>query len=342
MVYTVFFENKDSATAPASEVVVLDSLDKTKFDFNTFSFQDVVISDSAYEIQSFAKEFRILLDLAPRINTLVQVTGALDTATGEIRVQYLTLDRSTLELQEDVFLGFLPPNKTKPEGEGNFSYSVALKGDLPHDSYIENQALIFFDANKPIITNVHHNTIDILPPTSMVNGLPAETTDSNFVVSWGGTDPGAGIENYTVMVSVNDSEYIVWRSNTSLTSDTFNGSNKTTYKFCSIATDSLGLTEGISDESDASTYVKVNTGSIEDDLKENIKLNVDPNSGVLMVKSIENGTLLIYDLNGKVVMERKLVSGKNTISLRALVPQSYVAEIVTDTDRLRQKILVLP
>lgn len=139
MVYTVYFENKDSATAPASKVVVLDTLDKTKFDFSTFSFQDVVIADSSYEVQSFAKEFRILLDMAPRINTLVQVTGALDTSTGEIRVQYLTLDRSTLELQEDVFLGFLPPNKNKPEGEGNFSYSVALEDDLPHDAYIETR-----------------------------------------------------------------------------------------------------------------------------------------------------------------------------------------------------------
>jgi hypothetical protein len=115
MVYTVFFENKDSATAPASEVVVLDTLDKTLFDFSTFSFQDVVISDSTYEIQSFAQEFRVLLDMAPRINTMVQVTGTLDTGTGEIKVQYIALDRSTLELQEDVDLGFLPPNKTKPE-----------------------------------------------------------------------------------------------------------------------------------------------------------------------------------------------------------------------------------
>jgi hypothetical protein len=339
MVYTVFFENKDSATAPASEVVVLDTLDKTKFDFSTFSFQDVTIADSSYEVQSFAKEFRILLDMAPRINTLVQVTGALDTATGEIRVQYLTLDRSTLELQEDVDLGFLPPNKEKPEGEGNFAYSVALKDNLPHDTYIENKALIFFDANKPIKTNVHANTIDILPPTSMVDGLPAETTDSTFVVSWGGTDPGAGIENYTIMVSVNDSDFVVWRSNTSLTSDTFYGNNKTSYAFYSVATDSLGLTEGISDEADASTYVKVNTGNVVKELQR--ELRISQVGEAIFVQVPEQGTVRLFDLNGRFIKSYTLVAGRNTLSAAELAAQAYVAEVTVGEATVHQKILLL-
>jgi hypothetical protein len=340
MVYTVFFENKDSATAPASEVVVLDTLDKTLFDFSTFSFQDVVISDSTYEIQSFAQEFRVLLDMAPRINTMVQVTGTLDTGTGEIKVQYIALDRSTLELQEDVDLGFLPPNKTKPEGEGNFSYSIALKEGLSHDTRIENKALIFFDANKPIKTNVHYNTIDVEPPSSMVNMLPLEVTDSAFLVSWSGSDQGAGIENYTIMVSANDSDYTVWKSGTSLTSDTFYGRNKTTYKFYSIATDSLQLSERLRDEADATVYVNVKTGSVKEE-KDNPILVYQSGNG-LSVKTPENGEFLLYDMQGKLIIKHELNGGINLISSSHLSAQAYLVVIVSDSATYRKKIILTP
>jgi len=342
MVYTVFFENKDSATAAANQVVVYDTLDKTKFDFSTFSFGDITIGDSTYEIQSFAKEFRVIIDLAPRIETLVQVTGSLDTASGEIKVNYQSVDRSTLEEQEDVDLGFLPPNKNQPEGEGNFSYNVALKSTLAHDAYIENKALIFFDGNKPIATNVHSNRIDKQAPSSSVIALPAETTDSNFVVSWSGSDPGCGIQNYTVMVSVNDSDFVVWKSNTSLTSDTYFGRNKTRYAFYSIATDSLGLTEGINDEADASTYVKVNTGSIDDLMKQQIVIGTNAVSDLLTIKLNEPGEATIYDISGRLLMQSTLNAGINNLIISHLIPQTYVVVVNTKTTEVRRKIVVLP
>ncbi|MEY2923941.1 MAG: hypothetical protein RLZZ337_481 [Bacteroidota bacterium] len=342
MVYTVYFENKDSATAAAQEVVVLDTLDKTKFDFSTLSFQDVTIADSTYDIQSFAKEFRIVVDLAPRIQTLVQVTGSLDTASGELKVSYVSLDRSTMELQEDVDLGFLPPNKTKPEGEGNFSYAIALKPNLSHDAEIINKALIFFDGNKPIATNVHKNTIDKIAPSSMVNGLATETTDSNFVVSWGGTDPGCGIQDYTIMVSVNDSDFVVWKSGTSHTSDTFFGHNKTRYAFYSIATDSLGLTEGITDEADASTYVKVNTGAISDLEKQNIVIGTNAATDLLTIKLNEPGEATVYDISGRLLMQSRLNAGVNNLIISHLIPQTYVVVVNTKTTEVRRKIVVLP
>jgi len=342
MVYTVYFENKDSATAAANQVIVYDTLDKTKFDFSTFSFGDITIGDSTYEIQSFAKEFRIILDLAPRIETLVQVTGSLDTASGEIKVNYQSVDRSTLEEQEDVDLGFLPPNKNRPEGEGNFSYNVALKSTLAHDAYIENKALIFFDGNKPIATNVHSNRIDKQAPSSSVIALPAETTDSNFVVSWSGSDPGCGIQNYTVMVSVNDSDFVVWKSNTSLTSDTYFGRNKTRYAFYSIATDSLGLTEGINDEADASTYVKVNTGSIDDLMKQQIVIGTNAASDLLTIKLNEPGEATIYDISGRLLMQSTLNAGINNLNISHLIPQTYVVVVNTKSTEVRRKIVVLP
>lgn len=199
--------------------------------------------------------------------------------------------------------------------------------------------MIFFDANKPIITTIHHNTIDILPPTSMVDGLPLETTDSTFMVSWGGTDPGAGIENYTIMVSVNDSDYVTWRSNTSLISDTFYGRNKTNYKFYSVATDSLGITEGISDEADARTFVKVNTGNVVKELQR--KLHISQVGEAIFVQVPEQGDIRLFDLNGRFIKSYKLEAGRNTLSAAELAAQAYIAEVTVGQATVHQKILLL-
>ena len=172
--------------------------------------------------------------------------------------------------------------------------------------------------------------------------VPAETTDSNFVVSWSGSDPGCGIQNYTVMVSVNDSDFVVWKSNTSLTSDTYFGRNKTRYAFYSIATDSLGLTEGINDEADASTYVKVNTGSIDDLMKQQIVIGTNAASDLLTIKLNEPGEATIYDISGRLLMQSTLNAGINNLIISHLIPQAYVVVVNTKSTEVRRKIVVLP
>lgn len=327
MVYTVYFENKDSATSAAMDVIVRDTLDKKLFDFETFSFQDVTIADSTYEIQGFAKEFRILVDLAPRIHTLVQITGGLDTTTGEILVTFYSVDRSTLEEQEDIDFGFLPPNKVSPQGEGNFVYSIGLKSHLPHQTEIPNQANIFFDFNKPIITNRFVNHIDTRPPNSYVMGLPAISNDSVFSVNWTGNDDGAGIEYYTIYVSENDSDYYSWVSGGISESAIFNGNNKYKYKFYSVATDSLGLGEEHPTVAQTSTEVdhlgvikKLGQGDVD------VTFYPNPARDVLTVniKRGGNGHLTIYNMQGQVVKEMPVEMGSNAINISDLPRQSYL------------------
>ena len=144
------------------------------------------------------------------------------------------------------------------------------------------------------------------------------------------------------MVSINDSDFVVWRSNTSLTSDTFFGHNKTRYAFYSIATDSLGLTEGINDEADASSYVKVNTGTISDLDKQNIVIGTNTSSDLLTIKLNEPGEATIYDISGRLIMQGKLNAGTNNFSISHLIPQTYVVIVNTKTTEVRRKIVVLP
>jgi len=343
MVYTVYFENKDSAKAPATDVIVYDTLETSKFDFSTFSFNSITISDSIYEIQAFSKEFSLLIDLSPRINTIVSVIGSIDTINGVIQVGYYTLDRSTLEPSEDVDLGFLPPNKSAPEGEGNFSYSVALKKSLNHDVEIKNSANIYFDANKPIATNVHTNKIDSESPESMVSSLATTTTDSTFIVTWSGADQGCGIQNYSVFVAINDSAYIAWRSNTSLTSDTFYGRDKYNYKFYSIATDSLGLAEPVPDQPDTETDV-IDKSSIETISGfQHVSIYPNPAQSFLTVE-IEGkpvGQCHIYSLDGQRIRSLSLTKNHTKIGLIGIRPNIYVVEVITETQLIRRKIEII-
>ncbi|MCB9241203.1 MAG: hypothetical protein H6608_08725 [Flavobacteriales bacterium] len=332
MFYTVYFENKDSATAPATEVVVYDTINKDHLDFTTFSFNNIVIADSTYAVQGFAQKFRLLIDMAPRINCLVQVTGELDTANGAIEVQYTTLDRSTLELNEDVDLGFLPPNKTSPEGEGNFSYSVSLKTAVQHDAQIINKALIYFDGNKPIATNVHQNRVDRVAPESMVASLSSITEDSTFTVSWSGSDDGCGIESYNVFVSENDSAFKIWKSNTSLTSDDFQGHNGYRYAFYSVAVDSLGLSEGFPETADAETTISVPDAVETHQLDYRVRTYPNPAKDVIYVDLLDvaRASFELRNVSGVVMRSGALVSGENQIATDGLSHQIYVLTIELD------------
>lgn len=341
LVYTVYFENKDSAQAPATDVIVLDTIDKTQFDFETFSFNSITIADSTYPVESFSKKFRLLIDLSPRIETIVQVTGTLDTSNGAIEVSYITLDKSTLDLNEDVDLGFLPPNKVSPEGEGNFSYSVALRDDISHDAVVTNKALIFFDANKPIATNVHSHKIDREAPTSSVELLDPTTKDSTFVVRWGGTDAGCGIEHYSVFVSINDSAYVAWKSNTSQTSDTFFGRDFYNYKFYSIATDSLGLTQTEPSGPDTETDV-VDKSGIADVSGSNHLIYPNPNKGVVYINWGGNAASgILTDIQGRTVKQFDVERGRNVIDLKDLENDSYILQVGNGAELIRTKIIVL-
>ena len=117
MSYSILFENKSSATAPAHTVTVHDTLDLGRFDLSQFGFGDFGFGGRTYSLKgdnlrSFAQD----VDLRPGKELIIRVTGHLDEAKGVLRWNFLTLNPTTMEEEEDPDLGFLPPNKTAPEG----------------------------------------------------------------------------------------------------------------------------------------------------------------------------------------------------------------------------------
>ena len=262
--YTIYFENIHSATAPASEVYITDVIDTTTLDLHTLKFLGFGFSDSLrlFDEPIATPTFSQDVDLRPERNTIVRVRGTVNYQTATVDWKFTSFDPETMDLTEDVFAGFLPPNVTKPEGEGFVRFTIEPKVDLTTATSIQNQAIIVFDANAPIATPVFTNTIDQEQPLSAVNALDVETNNTPFTVSWTGNDAHSGVAFYNVYVSDNGGDFTLWLANTPLTAYSFSGLPDHQYGFYSIATDNAGNQEAKSPVAEAFTTVTVGTNKV--------------------------------------------------------------------------------
>ena len=264
--YVIFFENVETATAPAQEVVITDQLDTAKLDLSSLHLGLIAFGDRVVIPPPGPSEFTTDVDLRPDLDLIVRIDAGVDTDSGLLTWRLTSLDPETGEPPEDPLAGFLPPNVTPPEGDGSVLFTVMPKNDLPSGSEIRNRATIVFDANAPIETGEVLNTIDAAGPTSSVGTLAETQESAEFTVSWTGEDDegGAGIRDYTIYVATDDGDYDVWLANTADTSTTFTGEDGHAYKFYSRATDNVGHVEPAPATADAATLVSedVPVGSV--------------------------------------------------------------------------------
>jgi len=341
--YRIYFENKKTAGASALEVFVKDTLDISKFDLSTFSFNSISFAETTIRIQEYAKEFTVLVDLYPKKNIIVQVHGVLDNQKGIISWDFHSLDRVTLELTEDPDLGFLPPNNNSPEGEGNVAFSCKLKETVLHDDILANKASIVFDFNAPLTTNTYTNKIDLKVPVSTVDQLNPTQTDSVFTVSWSGNDQGSGIKNYNIFVSENDSSYILWKASTNTTSAILKGKKGHSYKFYCIVSDSVGLTESQKLNPEAVTSVLTKVVELNIPLS---KFQLYPNPASEMVNmrinltNSKNLILNVYNGVGTLIRTEAIQPNQEQLNIKNLSDGIYMVEIKSKEWSEIQKLII--
>lgn len=275
MAYTIFFENKNTATAPAQEVFVTDMLDLDVFDVEDFSFGKITFGSHTIQPPLNIDEFTTDVDLRPEKNTIVRITATLNKETGELKWSFVSLDPETMILTEDPDGGFLPPNVTSPEGEGSVSFLIGIKDEIGDGDMIKNKATIVFDLNEPIVTNEYINVFDELAPLSNIDAIPATSEVVDIPLSWDGNDTGAGVRTYSIYVSSGDSTYL-WLGNTNKTEAVFTGLHGSNYGFNIVAADSLGNTEPLRTTFDAQISIENETSGIEN-AKLNFAAKVYPN-----------------------------------------------------------------
>ncbi len=347
MPYTILFENKSEATAPAHIVIITDTLDLSVFDISEFGFDSFGWADTTFSPPgNKLKEFSVDIDMRPELELITRVSARLDTLTGVIKWEFLSLNPETMDLEEDPFLGFLPPNITPPEGDGFVSFSVGLKEELGTNDEIRNKAIIVFDANEPIITNEYLNTLDMDEPHSQVYPLEA-TTGSHFPVAWTGSDVGSGISHYTIYVMENDTLLYPWLTNTSKITAEFIGEAGSIYKFYSIATDNVGHIEEAPNEYDAQTTIIVNVEDFErmkemlsiwpNPVKDKMKVNFNnAPCGVYVVELISaNG----FVKHSQLYDDRQLQNGI-TIDVSDYPPGNYVLRLVFGNNTETRKVVI--
>jgi hypothetical protein len=267
--YTITFENKASASAPAQEVFITDQLDIAKLDLATFNFGPVTFGSHTFiptpGVTSFVGYEPYDVDGNPQ-NTaddiLVKIEGLLETNPldpnyGRITWTLRSIDPATGLLPLNPLRGFLPPNATAPGGEGSVSFRITPVNNLSSGDTIENSASIIFDVNETFLTGTWLNTIDVDAPQSSVDVLPNAQNTASFTVTWSGADPDSGVASYDVYVSDNNGPFTLWQTGTTATSATFNGQNKHSYRFYAVASDHAGNLEQVPATADATTSVQL-------------------------------------------------------------------------------------
>lgn len=253
MNYNIFFENVDTATAAAQQVIIIDTLDKNVFDLSTFQLNSFGVGLHSF---GFPKDRKEMVNDYNISNALaIRPIIKLDTATGILAATFLTIDRTTGDIPDNPLTGFLPPNKTAPEGDGYLNYSVHLKEGLADGTVVSNSATIIFDNNEPIVTNAWTNVIDNNSPSSSINNATL-VGDTTIRITSGGTDAASGVENYKLFASENGGPY----KQIGMMRDTvlYHAKPNTVYQFYIAAVDSVGNTETKAAQAEASvTTAKV-------------------------------------------------------------------------------------
>jgi hypothetical protein len=345
--YSILFENKKDATAPAHTIVIKDTLDTDIFDLNSMVFESITIGEDELEPLPGAKNYAGQLELTD-LGIVARVLSTIDVETGEVVWTFTSLDTATLAPVEDPFVGILPPNVTSPEGEGAVRFSIKLKVSPEHLLSIGNNANIFFDANAPIVTEDYINTFDLEAPSTMVDGISAVSSDTDIQLSWEGRDPESGIDRYELWISEDngpDSLWLVLPS--SATGTTFTGKNGSEYSFYTIGIDRVGNREEVPIGFDASTIIT----STNDELESISVFEIYPNPSLgdfkLEVQTIETRDIHIgiTDLLGRELMNianDRLQGGiLNNYNVQTTLQSGiYQIELKTDENKFVRRLVI--
>ena len=259
--YTIYFENESNALAFARQIVITNVLNPS-FDIHTFRVSEIAFGDVTIKVPANRSFFqtRVAAPSQNPTNVVVDVTAGVDVQHNTLFWTLNAIDLNTGQLVQNAFEGVLPPDSPDPIGQGHVTYTIQPAAGVPTGTVITNEASIVFDNNDPINTNPTTNTVDAVPPVSIVWALPAAELTTNFTVGWFGNDDpnGSGVANYDIYVSDNGGPWQPWELAISATNATYNGQPGHTYEFYSVAHDNSGNVQPTPIYPEAATFVSTN------------------------------------------------------------------------------------
>ena len=340
LLYTIHFENVDSADIAAKQVIIIDSLDISVFDINSLQVKYAHWGDTVVPVDLGSN----LIDLRPEHPNLLSIDIQLDSLNGVLTWDFSTLDTLTLQLTFNVFEGFLPPNVNSPEGMGSVSFSIDLREDVISGDFFSNDASIFFDFNDPIFTPNWNNLLDEIPPESHVNEITDMTGPDSFNVSWESDDPVDPIFRYFILFKEStDIDWNVWQDFTNLTEAEFIGEIGKTYDFVSVAVDSAMNVEEQLLIADASVTLSPNGLENHGTRDSSFELVPNPSDSYVIISFNRpelQGRLEVFDLMGRSMVDES-ISGEANWSLDVSKwPRGAYSFVIRSKDHIEQKMFL--
>jgi hypothetical protein len=240
--YAVFFENLETATLPAQEVRITDDLDPATLDLDSFRLGAVNFGTRRVDPPPGASAMSTDVDLRPQQNLIVRVEASLDRASGRVVWRLRGLDPATQAAPADPAAGFLPPNRSPPEGDGSVVFTIRAKRRLATGTAIRNNASIVFDQNAPVVTPATLNLVDNSRPSSVVRSVVRRSA-RRFRVSWSARDRGSGLARFTAFASEDGKPFEAFAVGTKRRAASFTGRPGKRYTFYVAATDKAGNLE---------------------------------------------------------------------------------------------------
>lgn len=296
MNYTIMFENKKEASAPAYRVQIIDTL-SAAFDIETVQFGQTSHSGTNYNWK---------------------------------------MERKGNILKWDIEGIELPPNTNPPEGEGWVRFSIELKENVKHGDVIENRATIIFDMNEPITTNTWINTLDFeAPETKMLTMLNTIGDSLATIPCLADDKDGSGVNSVKFFVSKNGAmfEEIGTTTDNEIIYN-IKDTVPNNFRFYAIATDNVGNIEKSVPEFLQINMTPTAISNIENE--QNISIYPNPTSGELTIDcaSLDKFTYDIFSLEGKKLLNGKSQFNHYTkVELNDFNPGVYFLKVKSDNGK---------
>jgi len=159
--------------------------------------------------------------------------------------------------------GFYPP---PPLPQGKDSCSYTLQNPL-NDGIYYWRVSAFNGYYYSDLSEVYQFGVDTTPPTGTIAKSPVISSSKLFNVNWeGGSDNnGSGLSGeYDVLVKINDSNWIYWKTKFPAKSATYEGQyDSTYYYFEALAWDNAGNREDSTGNIEAGTFVDITTKDLQ-------------------------------------------------------------------------------
>ena len=245
MPYTILYENAKTASAPAKFVRITSPV-QPKQDAGTFQLGEFGFNNQTFNVAPGTASLYQRLDCQDSLGLYVDVTAGYDQISNQAFWEFQSIDPLTLLPPTNPLKGFLLLQDSVHANYGHAFVNFSMKpvaSALTLDT-IGATALIVFDSNDTIPTNIAKNTIDAFPPTSHMVALPS-TSNSPVHLVWSGTDDtgGSGVKSYTLYVSTDNVNFSIIRAGITRNDTTVALASGQTYCFFVLATDSVGNME---------------------------------------------------------------------------------------------------